>query len=103
MNTIDIRIENDDFVLSSMGEPTLTTESNCIAQDLKHMIREKGYAFSMVGERNGVNIATLCTRIEIEIENDARIYPGTAAVSMQGVNLTCTARTLDNDAIEVAL
>lgn len=100
---IDLRIENDDFVLSSMGEPALISAAACVAQDLKHMIREKGYAFSMVGERNEVNIATLCTQIEIEMENDSRIYPGTAVVSMQSDKLTCTARTLDNEVIEVAL
>ena len=103
MDMIDLRIENDDLVLNSNGEPELVTGVECIAQDLVHMLREKGYAFSLIGERNQVNINTVCLGIEIEMENDSRIYPGTANAELIGGELICTARTLDNESVKVSL
>ncbi|MGB0940811.1 MAG: DUF2590 family protein [Marinomonas sp.] len=103
MDSIDLSIIDDDLVLNQLGEPELRVEADCIAQDLRHMLREKGYAFSMIGERSQVKLATLTTQVEIEMENDTRIYPGTAKVALIGEALNCSARTLNNEAIEVTL
>ena len=103
MDSIDLSIIDDDLVLNQLGEPELRAEADCIAQDLRHMLRERGYAFSMIGERNQVTLSTLATQIEIEMENDTRIYPGTAKVALGGEVLSCSARTLNNEAIEVTL
>lgn len=103
MDSIDLSIIDDDLVLNQLGEPELRAEADCIAQDLRHMLRERGYAFSMIGERNQVTLSTLATQIEIEMENDTRIYPGTAKVALVGEVLSCSARTLNNEAIEVTL
>ena len=100
---IDLRIENDGLVLNSNGEPELVTGVECIAQDLVHMLREKGYAFSLIGERNELNISDVCKNIEIEVENDSRIYPGTASAELVNEDLVCTARTLDNEIVVVSL
>lgn len=103
MASIDLLIEDDDFVLSGVGEPELTSLADCVAQDLRHMIREKGYAILMVGERNLVSLAAVAKEIELEIENDSRIYPGTASVELDGEVLTCVAQTIDGEYIEVSL
>ena len=101
MPSIDLLIQDDDIVLSSIGEPLLVEGVNCVAQDLRHMIREKAYAWKMIGERNKTTIAALCTEIELEMENDERIYPGTASVSLSGEELICEAQTVIGERLTV--
>ncbi|RBO85908.1 DUF2590 family protein [Marinomonas aquiplantarum] len=103
MASIDLLIQNDDLVLSGLGEPELVSLSDCVAQDLRHMMREKGYAILMVGERNRVSLTAAAKVIELEIENDSRIYPGTASVELNDDVLTCVAQTIDGEYIEVSL
>ncbi len=103
MPSIDLFIENDDIVLSSIGEPLLVEGVNCVAQDIRHMIIEKGYAWRMIGERNQTTIAAICTEIEIEMENDERIYPGTANVYLDGESLICEAKTVADEKITVTV
>lgn len=103
MASIDLLIEDDDLVLSSVSEPELTSLADCVAQDLRHMIREKGYAILMVGERNPVSLMAAAKVIELEIENDSRIYPGTASVELDNNVLTCVAQTIEGEYIEVSL
>ncbi|MEL0621791.1 DUF2590 family protein [Marinomonas arenicola] len=101
MVNIDLFILDDDLDLSSIGEPLQVSSTDCVAQDLRHMIREKGYAWEMIGQRNKVEITALCTEIEIAMENDERIYPGTAAVMLSGEALICEARTVDGEKVVV--
>ncbi|RUM56731.1 MAG: DUF2590 domain-containing protein [Marinomonas sp.] len=101
ITSIDLLVLEDDLVLSSIGEPDLTTASNCVAQDICHMIREKGYAIDMIGQRSQVEVATKCKQIQLEIEEDVRIIPGTARVHLDDETLICEARTIDNEKITV--
>jgi hypothetical protein len=101
--SIDLFIQDDDMVFSSIGEPLLVTGVDCVAQDIRHMIREKAYAWKMIGERNQTTIAALCTEIEIEVENDERIYPGTASVSLSGEKLICEAQTVEGESFVVTV
>lgn len=103
MASIDLLIENDDLSLSGGGEPLLASYADCVAQDLRHMIREKGFAIQMVGERNPVTLAAAAKTIELEIENDTRIYPGTASVALNDEVLTCVAKTITGELVEVSL
>jgi hypothetical protein len=103
MPSIDLLIQDDDMVFSSIGEPLLVTGVDCVAQDIRHMIREKAYAWKMIGERNQTTIAALCTEIEIEVENDERIYPGTASVSLSGEKLICEAQTIEGERLVVTV
>ncbi len=103
MPSIDLLIQDDDIVLSSIGEPLLVEGVNCVAQDIRHMIREKGYAWRMIGERNQTTIKALCTEIEIEVENDERIYPGTASVNLSGEKLICEAQTVEGERLVVTV
>jgi len=65
------------------------------------MIREKGYAWRLIGERNKTKVSALCTSIELEIENDDRIYPGTANVYLSGESLICEAQTVQGEKVVV--
>ena len=103
MPSIDLLIQDDDIVLSSIGEPLLVEGVNCVAQDIRHMIREKGYAWRMIGERNQTTINALCTEVEIEMENDERIYPGTANVTLSGESLICEAQTVEGERLVVTV
>jgi hypothetical protein len=103
MPSIDLLIQDDDMVFSSIGEPLLVTGVDCVAQDIRHMIREKGYAWRMIGERNQTTIKVLCTEIEKAVENDDRIYPGTASVSLSGEKLICEAQTVDSERFVVTV
>jgi len=77
---IDLLITEDDLTLAA-GEPRLATNKDCIEQDIRHMIREHGLAVQMVANRNPIDIAYLAQKIEIEMEKDVRLVPGTAQVS----------------------
>ncbi len=77
---IDLLITEDDLTLAG-GEPRLITDKKCIEQDIKHMIREHGFAVQMVANRNPVEVAYLAQRIEMEMEKDVRLIPGTAQVT----------------------
>ena len=77
---IDLLITEDDLTLTA-GEPRLATDKDCIEQDIRHMIREHGLAVQMIANRNSVEIAYLAQRIEIEMEKDVRLVPGTAQVT----------------------
>lgn len=103
MNSVDLLIQDDDLVISGVGEPLLVSSFNCVAQDIRHMIREKGYVVRMVGERSPLSILSLTKEIELEIEDDSRIYPGTARVELSGETLICTAKTIDGNAIAVSV
>ena len=103
MSSFDLKIKNDDLVLSSIGEPELVTSAWCVAQDLRHMIRENGYAVELVGERNRVKVAAATKAIELAMEDDDRVYPGTAAVTLDGERLICIAKTIEGERVEVVL
>ncbi len=103
MTSIDLLIQDDDLVLSGIGEPVLISAAQCIAQDLRHMIREKGYGVQLVGQRSRVKVLAIAKAVEIEMENDERIYPGTAQVRLIGEELICMAKTVDGEAIEATL
>jgi hypothetical protein len=81
----DLLITDDDFTLDGENEPALVTDRLCIAQDILHMIRDTGLLIEMIGNRDGQRIAQLSRQIEIDVENDIRIKPGTAKVTRTDV------------------
>lgn len=80
----DLKIIDDDLVLDAHGEPELVTDLGCIAQDIKHMIRESGLSVQIVGERDPETRQLLIKKIEILMESDLRIVPGTAHINYVG-------------------
>ena len=92
----DLLITNDDITLDVGGNPERITDLACIAQDICHMIRDKGLLVELVGNRDEKKTAETLIKIQIEVEDDERIVPGTCQVleveNQPGTfNLTATA------------
>jgi hypothetical protein len=101
---IDLLITNDDVTLDAGKNPLLVTDKACIVQDLKHMIRERGYLVQMIGQRDSGKVQQLMQAIEAEADNDLRIRPGTATVNrLDTETFVLTATTMDFGLVEVTL
>lgn len=77
---IDLYIENDDLVLDIAGNTEVISDRDVIAQDLVHMIREKGFLPPLVGNRNRDLIDKTKVEITLAVDNDYRIVPGSAEI-----------------------
>lgn len=93
---IDLLIENGDFVLNAGNEPELCNNRKSIGQDIVHSILESGLVTQLIAERSPTMRADIFTQLELLIESDERIVPGTAAISEESqVRLWVTATTYD--------
>ncbi|MEX9769759.1 DUF2590 family protein [Morganella morganii] len=93
---IDLLITGRDFTLNSGNEPVLCDNRVSIAQDCVHAIIESGLATQLVGERSPTLRADLRNQIEMLVEDDDRIVPGTVRVNEESqVKLWVTADTYD--------
>lgn len=93
---IDLLIENGNFVLNTGKEPELCNNRKSIGQDIIHSILESGLATQLIGERSPTLRADIFTQLELMIEGDERIVPGTVEVSEEShKRLWVTASTYD--------
>lgn len=93
---IDLLIENGNFVLNTGKEPELCNNRKSIGQDIIHSILESGLATQLIGERSPTLRADIFTQLELMIEGDERIVPGTVEVSAESQKrLWVTASTSD--------
>ncbi|AVY98020.1 DUF2590 domain-containing protein [Lelliottia sp. WB101] len=93
---IDLLIENGNFVLNTGKEPELCNNRKSIGQDIIHSILESGLATQLIGERSPTLRADIFTQLELMIESDERIVPGTVEVSEESQKrLWVTASTYD--------
>lgn len=101
---IDLLIEHNDLVLDPSRQPLLIEDRASIAQDIAHMIRDSGLLVTLVAERSRQRQADCILQLELLVENDERLVPGTAQILQDspGVYLV-TARTLKFGDIEVYL
>lgn len=101
--SFDLLIIDDDICLDGYGEPELTrTPAGTVAQDIRHMIREKGYAIRLVADRNPATRRALLKKLELDIEEDLRIKPGTAKVTEESdSHIWCTAETEADEPVSV--
>jgi len=84
---IDLNIVNGDLSLDEALTPVQLTKTQVICQDIKHRILESGLLAQLVG---------LLTEIELVVEQDERLIPGTIEVfrTAQG-QLSVKAQTID--------
>jgi hypothetical protein len=101
---IDLLIEDNDLVLDPSRQPRLIEDRASIAQDIAHMIRDSGLLVTLVAERSRARQADCILQLELLVEADERLVPGTARIltDRPGVYLV-TAKTLKFGAIEVYL
>ncbi|EKR5654871.1 DUF2590 family protein [Escherichia coli] len=93
---IDLLIENSDFSLNAGNEPELCNNRKSIGQDIIHAIIESGLATQLIAERSPTLRADIFTQLELLVENDERIVPGTVEISEESQNrLWITSSTYD--------
>ncbi|MGF1688356.1 DUF2590 family protein [Photobacterium japonica] len=72
----DVLIENGDVVLDAGRNPVLIQDKAVIAQDIKHAIIESNLAVELIAERSPSKKADIRTRLELLVEEDVRLVPG---------------------------
>ena len=78
---IDILINKDrDIELDVAGMPAYTDNRASIAQDIKHMILETGILVELIGDRSREKWQSNMNRLELMVEEDVRIKPGTVKI-----------------------
>ncbi|MCA4998873.1 DUF2590 family protein [Klebsiella pneumoniae] len=93
---IDLLITNDDFVLNTGNEPVLCNNRQSIGQDVIHSIIESGLATELIAERSPTLRGDIFTRMELLIEDDERLIPGTVSITEETLSrLWVTADTYD--------
>ncbi|WP_085694510.1 MULTISPECIES: DUF2590 family protein [unclassified Pseudomonas] len=101
---VDLLIVDNDLALDPSHQPLLIDDRACIAQDIAHMIRDSGLLVVLVAERDRLKQRDCVQRMELLVEDDVRLVPGTARITEQspGVYLV-TAKTLKFGSMEVSL
>ena len=101
---LDLLIRGNDLVLDPARQPALVTDRASIAQDIAHMIRDSGLLVTLVAERDRFRQRDCIQQLELLVEADERLVPGTARiVSQQPGQYLVTARTVEFGDIEVTL
>ncbi|EBO6606858.1 DUF2590 family protein [Salmonella enterica] len=99
---VDLLIQGNDFVLNTGNEPELCNNRKSIGQDIIHSIIENGLATELIAERSPTMRADIFTRMELLIEDDERIVPGTVEIGEESrTRLWITASTYDFGGISV--
>lgn len=101
---IDLLIQDNDLALDLGRQPLLVDDRASIAQDIAHMIRESGLLVTLVAERDRLRQRDCIQRLELLVEADERLEPGTAKIrEVDTGKYLVTARTVEFGAIEVTL
>lgn len=101
---IDLLIIDNDLVLDPSRQPVLIDDRASIAQDIAHMIRDSGLLVTLVAERNSFKQRDCIQRLELLVEADERLVPGTALITqLEPGKYLVTAKTMKFGTIEVAL
>lgn len=101
---IDLLIVDNDLALDLSQQPNQIEDRACIAQDIAHMIRDSGLLVTLVAERDRLRQRDCIQQLELLVETDTRLVPGTALITQQepGQYLV-TAATLEFGSVEVTL
>lgn len=101
---IDLLIVGNDLSLDPSRQPLLLEDRASIAQDIGHMIRESGLLVTLVAERSRLHQRDYIQQLELLVEADERLVPGTARISqLEPGQYLVTAKTLKFGNIEVFL
>ena len=77
---IDLLIVDNDLSLDPSRQPLLIDDRASIAQDIAHMIRESGLLVTLVAERSRLRQRDCIQQLELLVEADERLVPGTAEI-----------------------
>ncbi|HEX7927328.1 MAG TPA: DUF2590 family protein [bacterium] len=95
----DLQIVDGDLAFGLDDEPMYLQGAEAVAQDVKHRLVDSGTPVDLIGDDDD-RTPTL-NRIALLVEDDLRIKPGTAKVTESGETFSITARTINEEAIEV--
>ncbi|NUU34676.1 DUF2590 family protein [Pseudomonas sp. C2B4] len=99
---LDLLIVNNDLALDPSHQPRLVDDRACIAQDIAHMIRDSGLLVTLVAERDRLRQRDCIQQLELLVEADERLVPGTARITqLEAGQYLVTAKTLKFGLIEV--
>ena len=99
---IDLLIHDNDLVLDLSRQPLLIDDRASIAQDIAHMIRDSGLLVTLVAERDRLKQRDCIQQLELLVEADERLVPGTALITqLEPGQYLVTATTLKFGTIEV--
>lgn len=101
---VDLLIIDNDLVLDPARQPQLVEDRASIAQDIAHLIRESGLLITLVAERDRLRQRDCIQQMELLVEADDRLVPGTAQIEQTdpGTYLV-TATTVKFGSLEFAL
>ncbi|AZD52206.1 hypothetical protein C4K19_0388 [Pseudomonas chlororaphis subsp. aurantiaca] len=101
---VDLLIQGNDLALDPSHQPLPIEDRACIAQDIAHMIRDSGLLVTLVAERNTLRQRDCIQQLELLVEADVRLVPGTAHITqVEPGQYLVTATTLEFGNIEVTL
>lgn len=101
---IDLLIVDNDLVLDPSRQPVLIDDRASIAQDIAHMIRDSGLLVTLVAERNSLKQRDCIQRLELLVEADERLVPGTALITqLEPGQYLVTAKTMKFGTVEVTV
>ncbi|PPS26398.1 hypothetical protein BVY11_22465 [Pseudomonas amygdali pv. morsprunorum] len=99
---VDLLIADNDLVLDLSRQPEPIEDRACIAQDIAHMIRDSGLLVTLVAERDRLRQRDCIQQLELLVEADLRLVPGTASITqLEPGHYLVTATTLEFGNIEV--
>ena len=91
----DILIENDDTAFDGVNQVRIIEDRAVVLQDLVHAIRESGYLVEMIGERSEERRRLLKIKLELLVEEDTRVIPGSVEFSTDGEQWSMSADTYE--------
>lgn len=101
---IDLLITGNDLTLDPSRQPLRVDDRASIAQDIAHMIRESGLLVTLVAERDRLRQRDCIQQLELLVEADVRLVPGTATITQRAPGqYLVSARTVEFGAVEVTL
>lgn len=101
---IDLLIAGNDLVLDLSRQPLLIDDRASIAQDIAHMIRDSGLLVTLVAERDRLKQRDCIQQLELLVEADVRLVPGTVRILEEGKGrYLVTAKTVEFGSVEVVL
>ncbi|KIU46167.1 phage protein [Pseudomonas putida] len=101
---IDLLIIDNDLVLDPARQPLLVNDRASIAQDIAHLIRESGLLVTLVAERDRMRQRDCIQQMELLVEADERLVPGTAQIKQVALGqYLVMATTVKFGSVEVSL
>lgn len=77
---VDLKILNQEFELDAASNPQTYSDRDVVAQDVKHMIIDSHLLLFMIGERSREKRALIIKKIQLLVEEDERIEPGSCEI-----------------------